>query len=96
MRTDADARDKRNPTQAQRANAIEWRTLELCGSPARPRLENRETWDTPRFGETWATRPNNSGLQWGTVRNLLMDWVLTLPMAMLLAGTLFWAFRYIF
>lgn len=39
---------------------------------------------------------NHSGLQWGTVRNLLMAWVLTLPMAMLLAGTLFWAFRYIF
>jgi inorganic phosphate transporter, PiT family len=36
---------------------------------------------------------NHSGLQWGTVRNLLMAWVLTLPASMLLAGTLFWAFR---
>ena len=39
---------------------------------------------------------NHSGLQWATVRNLLMAWVLTLPVAMVLAGVLFWAFRYIF
>ena len=39
---------------------------------------------------------NHSGLQWATVRNLLMAWVLTLPVAMVLAGALFWAFRYIF
>ena len=39
---------------------------------------------------------NHSGLQWGTVRNLLLAWVLALPMAMVLAGTLFWVFRYIF
>jgi len=36
---------------------------------------------------------NRSGLQWGTVRNLLMAWVLTLPAAMLLSGLLFWLFR---
>src|SRR5271155_1595071 len=36
---------------------------------------------------------NKSGLQWGTVRNLLMAWVLTLPASMMLAGFLFWAFR---
>jgi PiT family inorganic phosphate transporter len=39
---------------------------------------------------------NHSGLQWGTVRNLLMAWVLTLPAAMTLSGLLFWGFRYIF
>jgi inorganic phosphate transporter, PiT family len=39
---------------------------------------------------------NHSGLQWATVRNLAMAWVLTLPVAMVLAGCLFWAFRYIF
>jgi inorganic phosphate transporter, PiT family len=39
---------------------------------------------------------NHSGLQWSTVRNLLMAWVLTLPVAMVLAGSLFWAFRYVF
>jgi PiT family inorganic phosphate transporter len=39
---------------------------------------------------------NHSGLQWGTVRNLMMAWVLTLPVAMLLARCLFWLFRYIF
>lgn len=35
---------------------------------------------------------NHTGLQWGTVRNLLMAWVLTLPAAMVLAGFLFWGF----
>ena len=36
---------------------------------------------------------NRSGLQWATVRNLLMAWVLTLPASIVLAGTLFWVFR---
>jgi len=36
---------------------------------------------------------NHSGLQWATVRNLLMAWVLTLPASIILAGFLFWAFR---
>ncbi len=36
---------------------------------------------------------NHSGLQWGTVRNLLMAWVLTLPASIVLAGFLFWVFR---
>jgi len=36
---------------------------------------------------------NHSGLQWSTVRNLGMAWVLTLPASMVLAGFLFWAFR---
>jgi PiT family inorganic phosphate transporter len=39
---------------------------------------------------------NHTGLQWATVRNLLMAWVLTLPVAMLLSGSLFWTFRHIF
>jgi inorganic phosphate transporter, PiT family len=39
---------------------------------------------------------NHSGLQWSTVRNLLMAWVLTLPVAMVLSGILFWTFRKIF
>ena len=36
---------------------------------------------------------NRSGLQFSTVRNLLMAWVLTLPASILLAGTLFWLFK---
>jgi PiT family inorganic phosphate transporter len=36
---------------------------------------------------------NHSGIQWSTVRNLAMAWVLTLPVAMLLSGSLFWLFR---
>jgi len=39
---------------------------------------------------------NKSGLQWATVRNLLLAWVLTLPASILLAGFLFWAFRGVF
>jgi PiT family inorganic phosphate transporter len=35
---------------------------------------------------------NKSGLQGSTVRNLLMAWVLTLPAAILLSGTLYWLF----
>jgi PiT family inorganic phosphate transporter len=39
---------------------------------------------------------NHSGLQWSTVRNLAMAWVLTLPASMMLAGFLFWGFRNVF
>jgi PiT family inorganic phosphate transporter len=36
---------------------------------------------------------NHSGLQWGTVRNLALAWVLTLPASIMLSGFLFWAFK---
>jgi inorganic phosphate transporter, PiT family len=39
---------------------------------------------------------NHSGIQWSTVRNLALAWVLTLPVAMCLSGSLFWLFRRIF
>jgi PiT family inorganic phosphate transporter len=39
---------------------------------------------------------NRSGLQWSTVRNLAMAWVLTLPVAILLSGTLYFLFRHTF
>jgi inorganic phosphate transporter, PiT family len=39
---------------------------------------------------------NHTGLQWGTVRNLALAWVLTLPMAMLLSGFLFWGLKNVF
>ena len=35
---------------------------------------------------------NQSGLQWSTIRNLAMAWVLTLPVAILLSGSLYWLF----
>jgi PiT family inorganic phosphate transporter len=38
---------------------------------------------------------NHSGLQWATVRNLLMAWVLTLPVSIALAGSLYWLLRQI-
>lgn len=39
---------------------------------------------------------NKSGLQMSTIRNLLMAWVLTLPMAMILSGSLYWLFTQLF
>jgi PiT family inorganic phosphate transporter len=36
---------------------------------------------------------NKSGLQLATIRNIAAAWVFTLPVAALLSGTLFWAFR---
>jgi PiT family inorganic phosphate transporter len=36
---------------------------------------------------------NGSGLQWSTVRSIAMAWVLTLPAAMLLAGSLYFLLR---
>ena len=39
---------------------------------------------------------NGSGLQWATVRNLMMAWVLTLPVSILLSGCLYFAFTKVF
>jgi PiT family inorganic phosphate transporter len=39
---------------------------------------------------------NGSGLQWSTVRNIALAWVLTLPAAMMLSGFLYWAFSQVF
>ncbi|UZR28573.1 inorganic phosphate transporter [Methylococcus mesophilus] len=44
-------------------------------------------------GVAGAMAANGSGLQWSTVRNLLMAWVLTLPAAILLSGGLFFLFH---
>nr|BFE97759.1 inorganic phosphate transporter [Pseudomonas brassicacearum subsp. brassicacearum] len=39
---------------------------------------------------------NGSGLQMRTIRNLVMAWVLTLPAAILLSGSLYWLFTKLF
>jgi len=39
---------------------------------------------------------NGSGLQWATIRNIIMAWVLTLPAAMALSGTLYFIFSHLF
>lgn len=39
---------------------------------------------------------NGSGLQWATVRNLIVAWVLTLPVSIALAGGLYFAFSKMF
>lgn len=36
---------------------------------------------------------NGSGLQWSTVRGLVLAWVLTLRASIALAGALYWVFR---
>ena len=37
---------------------------------------------------------NKTGLQVGTITNLILAWVLTLPMAILLSGSLYWLFSH--
>jgi PiT family inorganic phosphate transporter len=39
---------------------------------------------------------NGSGLQWATIRNIAMAWVLTLPAAMALSGALYFIFSHLF
>jgi PiT family inorganic phosphate transporter len=39
---------------------------------------------------------NRSGLQWATIMNMILAWVLTLPAAITLSGALFWIFRHTF
>ena len=47
-------------------------------------------------GVAGAMAANKSGLQLGTLRNLAMAWVLTLPAAILLSGSLYWLFTRVF
>jgi PiT family inorganic phosphate transporter len=39
---------------------------------------------------------NGSGLQWSTIKNMALAWVLTLPAAMVIAGSLYVIFRQVF
>jgi PiT family inorganic phosphate transporter len=39
---------------------------------------------------------NGSGLQMATIRNLVMAWVLTLPVSILLSATLYFIFSHLF
>jgi PiT family inorganic phosphate transporter len=47
-------------------------------------------------GVAGAMTANKSGLQMSTVRNLALAWILTLPSAMLLSGSLYWLFTKLF
>ena len=47
-------------------------------------------------GVAGAMAANGSGLQWATVRGIAMAWVLTLPAAILLSGSLYALFRQVF
>ena len=39
---------------------------------------------------------SGSGLQWGTIKNMCLAWIMTLPAAMIISGTLFVILRQIF
>jgi len=46
-------------------------------------------------GITGTMSANGSGLQWSTIRNIVMAWVLTLPAAMVLSGSLYFIFAHL-
>jgi inorganic phosphate transporter, PiT family len=54
------------------------------------------TTQVPSSGVAGTMAANGSGLQWATVRNLLLAWLLTLPASILLSGSLFRLFRFLF
>jgi inorganic phosphate transporter, PiT family len=39
---------------------------------------------------------NGSGIQWKTIRSLVLAWFLTLPVSIALAALLYWTFRFVF
>jgi PiT family inorganic phosphate transporter len=39
---------------------------------------------------------NGSGMQWSTLRNIALGWVLTLPAAIIMSGLLYVVFRHFF
>jgi PiT family inorganic phosphate transporter len=47
-------------------------------------------------GVAGAMAANGSGLQWATIKNMALAWVLTLPAAMAIAGSLYIIMRQIF
>ena len=47
-------------------------------------------------GVAGAMAANGSGLQWGTIRNMALAWVMTLPAAMTIAGSLYILLRQVF
>ncbi len=47
-------------------------------------------------GIAGAMAANGSGLQWATIRNIALAWVLTLPAAMMLSGSLYFVFSRLF
>jgi inorganic phosphate transporter, PiT family len=47
-------------------------------------------------GIAGAMAANGSGLQWATIRNIIMGWVLTLPAAIMLSAMLYWTFSQVF
>ena len=47
-------------------------------------------------GVAGAMAANGSGLQVATIRNMVMAWVLTLPVAILLSGSLYFIFAHLF
>ena len=47
-------------------------------------------------GVAGAMAANGSGLQWGTIKNMALAWIMTLPAAMVIAGSLYVILRQVF
>ncbi len=50
----------------------------------------------PSAGVAGTMAANRSGLQLSSIGNLAMAWVLTLPAAILISGSLYWIFVHLF
>ncbi len=78
--------------QGAAAEAVTWATIsgaDLLGLPV-------STTHILNSGIAGTMAANGSGLQWGTVRSIVLAWVLTLPCAAALSALLFWLFRMMF
>lgn len=85
---------KTHLTYAQGASAelvamVTIAAADICGLPV-------STTHVLSSGVAGTMAANRSGLQISTIRNLLMAWVLTLPVAIVLSGSLYWIFVHLF
>ncbi len=82
-------KDHLNYAQGASAELVAMTTIGLADSFGLP----VSTTHVLSSGVAGTMAASNSGLQLSTIRNMAMAWVLTLPVSMLLAGSLFWVLR---
>ena len=70
--------------------------MSLPHRPALPPALSRRRFLGLSAGVAGAMAANGSGLQTRTLRNLALAWVLTLPVAITLAGSLYWVLHFVF
>jgi PiT family inorganic phosphate transporter len=85
---------KTHPTYAQGASAeiVAMATIGLADAYGLP----VSTTHVLSSGVAGTMAVNGSGLQWATIRNMALAWVMTLPAAMIIAGSLYILLRQIF